>query len=527
MNDQFAGLSRRSFINRLGAIGGTGLLLAGMEAFGMGIRSVADAPPMLAGGGNGKKVVILGAGMAGLTAAYELNRAGYAVEVIEARPFAGGRSQTARAGFELTELGGETQKCGFDPGMYINHGPWRIPFHHRSTLHYAKTFGVELELFNNDNDASYTFFTKGTGPLAGKAFRKMELAADIRGYAGEFLAKAAKAGSLDGAMTAADRELFIEYLVGEAYLSKKDLSYTGTEGRGWIEAPGGGLHPGIASTPYSLQDVLHSGAWKTLHSVAGWDQQNTMFQPKGGMYMLPSGFMPSVGRFISYSTVVERIRHDAKGVDVSVVDASGARRVVHGDYCLCTIPLSVLKGIDHGMSRAKAIAMGGAAYAPVGKIGLQMKRRFWEDDHAIYGGHVFTDDGDINDLALPSTNWHGQKGVLLGYYNFFGNAAKISALSPAARTELALTFGQKVFPQYRDSFETSFSVAWHRVKYNLGGWAMWSDEARAKDYPVLLQPDGRVFLAGEHLSYIGGWQAGAIESSWSQIAALHVAASKA
>ena len=57
-------------------------------------------------------------------------------------------------------------------GGYINHGPWRIPYHHRSTLHYARTLGVPLEIFVNDNDASYLFFENGKGPLRAKAVRK-------------------------------------------------------------------------------------------------------------------------------------------------------------------------------------------------------------------------------------------------------------------------------------------------------------------------------------------------------------------
>jgi monoamine oxidase len=212
---------------------------------------------------------------------------------------------------------------------------------------------------------------------------------------------------------------------------------------------------------------------------------------------------------------------------VSVVDGKGARSTVTGDYLLCTIPLSVLKTIDNGLSPAFQQAMAGVAYAPVGKIGLQMKRRFWEEDHGIYGGHVYTDNADINSISLPSTGWQSQKGVILGYYNFMANAAKVSALDAAGRAKLAVDFGQKVFPEYADSYESSFSIAWHRVKYNLGGWAMWSDEARARDYPVLLKPDGRILLAGEHLSHIGGWQAGAIESAWAQIATLHQMAQSA
>jgi len=520
-------LTRRTFLEGLGRIGGTSLLLAGMEAFGMGIASAQTAPPPLQGGGKGKKVVILGAGVAGLTSAYELGKAGYDVTILEARSFAGGRSQTARKGFQLTELGGETQTCTFDEGNYINHGPWRIPFHHRSTLHYVKEFGVEVELFNNDNDNGYMFATQGKGPLANKPVRKMEIAADMRGNAAEILAKVVQSGSLDQQFGAGDKELFLEYLKSEGWLDGKDYKYHGTDGRGWITKPGAGLVAGTPSKPYDFTDVLHSGGWRVLSSVSDWDQQRTMFQPKGGMYMIPRGFVEKggVGEKIRYSTVVEKIRQNAKGVEISVVDDKGQKSVVKADYCICTIPLSVLKTIDNGLSPAKKAAMDGAAYAPVGKIGLQMKRRFWEEDHWIYGGHVFTDDMDIGSISLPSTNWLGQKGVLLGYYQFFANAAKVSAMTHVERTNFALDFGQKVFPAYRDSFESSFSVAWHRVKYNLGGWAMWSDEARARDYPILLQPEGRIYLAGEHLSHIGGWQAGGIESAWMQIAELHKHAS--
>ena len=82
-----------------------------------------------------------------------------------------------------------------------------------------------------------------------------------------------------------------------------------------------------------------------------------------------------------------------------------------------------------------------------------------------------------------------------------------------------------MFPQYRENVEKSFSVAWHRVQYNMGGWAEWDEEGRRTAYPVLCQPAGRIYLAGEHLSYLTGWQAGAIESAWLQIAKLHRQAS--
>ena len=515
------GLSRRRFLESLSGVGGSALLLAGMSALGFGIASAQAAPPKLSGGG-GKKVVVLGAGVAGMTSAYELSKAGYEVTVLEARSFAGGRCQTARKGFKLTELGGETQECEFDEGLYINHGPWRIPYHHQSTLHYTKEFNVPVEIFVNDNDHSYVMFDHGKGPLAGKPIRKGELAADIRGGAAEILAKSVKQGALDAQMTAEDREQFIAYLANEGYLTN-DLAYKGTEGRGFAIPPGPGVDPGPGkpSTPYAFADVLHSNAWRVLSSVSNYDQQRTMFQPVGGMDRIAKGFEGAVGHLIRYSHQVKSFKQNAKGVEIAFTDGDGKPGTLAADYCICTIPLSVLRSIDLQVSKPFKEAIGAPSYAPVGKIGLQMKRRFWEEDHHIYGGHVYFDDPDILSLSLPSTGWQGKKGVILGYYQFGGNAAKVSALSPAERQALAGRAGDKVFEGYSASIENSFSAAWHRIEHNLGGWANWSDEEREKSYPILCEPDGRLYLAGEHMSYIGGWQAGGIESAWQQIAKLH------
>jgi monoamine oxidase len=514
-------VSRRVFLEGLSSLGGSALMLAGMSALGFGIASAQAAPPVLSGGG-GKKIIVLGAGVAGMTSAHELSKAGYDVTVLEARSFAGGRCQTARKGFKLTELGGETQECDFDDGLYINHGPWRIPYHHLSTLHYTKEFNIPLEVFVNDNDHSYVMFDKGKGPLNGKPVRRGEIAADVRGGAAEILAKSIKQGSLDSKMTADDRELLLAYLVHEGYLTN-DLAYKGTDGRGYLVPPGAGVNPGPGkpSVPYPLSDVLNSKAWYTLGSVANYEQQRTMFQPVGGMDRVAKGFEGAVGHLIKYSTQVKSLKQDAKGVEIAFIGPDGKPGVIKGDYCICTIPLSVLRGIDIQASKPFKEAIGGVSYAPVGKIGLQMKRRFWEEEHQIYGGHVYFDDPDILTMSLPSTGWHSKKGVILGYYQFGTNAAKVSALSPAERQALAGRAGDKVFPGYASNIETSFSAAWHRIEHNLGGWAQWSDEERTKSYPILCEPDGRLYLAGEHLSYVTGWQAGGIESAWQQIAKLH------
>ena len=517
------GMSRRVFFERLASVGGLGLAIAGMEALGFGFASAMAEPPKLTGGSKQTRVVILGAGHAGMTSAYELEKAGYQVTVLEPRDIVGGRCQAARKGVKQTDLLGNTQVCDFDEGLYINLGPWRIPYWHRSTLHYTKLFNVPLESFVNDNDASYVFMEKAKGPLAGKPVRKGQIAADVRGYTAEIVAKAASKGNLDAAISAEDKEKFIAYLVTEGRLSSKDLKYTGTDGRGFDVLPGAGTDPGPGkpSTPFSLHDVLDSGAWQVLSSVAEYDQQRTMLQPVGGMDQIAMGFGRAAGHLVRFGTTVKKVEQSPTGVTVSYVDKAGAPGTISADYCICTIPISVAKNIDMQLAPATKAAMTKVSYAPVNKIGLQMKRRFWEEDHWIYGGHIYTDDPAISTISLPSTGWQSQKGVLLGYYSFGAPAVRLSALKPAERAAYAVSVGQKVFPQYAECFETAFSKSWHLDEHNLGAWAEWSDESRATAYPVLCQPDGRIYFAGEHLSYLGGWQAGAIESAWQQIGKLH------
>jgi monoamine oxidase len=496
-----------------------------MNAWGMGIGSKVNAPPALTGSGKGKKVVILGAGLAGMTAAYELGKLGYQVQVLEARQFAGGRCQTARKGFTLQELGGDAQACNFDTGHYINHGPWRIPLDHQSTLYYTRLFDVPLEVMVNDNDNAIVYL-EDAGPLSKQRLRPAQIKADMRGHVAELLAKSVRNHQLDQQLSNDDQQLLLDYLAHEGALSGTDLDYKGRNGRGYAVNPGAGLQPGTLSDPLGFRDLLASKVGKVYTAVQEFPMHGTMFQPVGGMDQIARAFEKRVGRHIRYGSEVQTIRQNAEQVTVTYKDTkSGKVSTISADYCLCAIPLSVLRTIDTDFSDKFKTAVKAVAYAPVGKIGLQMKRRFWEEDDQIYGGHVLTDLKGINTISLPSSNWQSKKGVVLGYYHYALDAIEVSALTPPERAEFALEAGQKIFPAYRSSFESAFSVAWHRVQYNLGGWAEWTEEGRKDAYPQLVEGEGRVLLAGEHLSYLTGWQAGAIESAWQQIEKIHKRAS--
>ncbi len=142
-------LTRRALLEQIGAVGGLGAAYMAMETMGLAVPTPAGAEnfnlPRVRG--SGRSVVILGAGIAGLVSAYELQRAGYQVTVLEARDRIGGRSWTIRGGDRVVQTGRPDQHASFDPGLYFNSGPARIPSTHRAILGYARRFGVQLETF--------------------------------------------------------------------------------------------------------------------------------------------------------------------------------------------------------------------------------------------------------------------------------------------------------------------------------------------------------------------------------------------
>jgi len=155
------------------------------------------------------------------------------------------------------------------------------------------------------------------------------------------------------------------------------------------------------------------------------------------------------------------------------------------------------------------------------KVGLQFKRRFWEQDEQIYGGITYTD-LPITNISYPSTGYFGGgKAVLLGAYLFGPNATEFTALAPQDRVKKAVEYGSQIHPQYHEEFENGISVAWHRSPFTLGCFGMWSDEARARHYDNLCRIDGRIVLAGEHASYLPAWQEGAVTSALDAIDRLH------
>ena len=516
-------LTKREFLKGFASVSGISAVMAALDAWDMSIASAATAPPALSGTGDGTRVLILGAGIAGLTTAYELTERGYDCRIIEARSFAGGRCQTARNGFRLDEAGGQTQVCEFDEGQWFNTAAWRIPAHHKSLFHYCREFGIPMQTLISSNESTYLLHEDIDGPLAGRRVRRREVMMDMRGHTSELLAKLAHQGALDAELSGGDKEQLIEYLVAEGYLDPNDLAYKGTTERGWAVDFAGPLEPGQPSEALALKELLQSGLGNTFSAVSSFERPYTMLQPVGGMDRIPAAFEERVGHLITYRAEVQELRQTGQEVQVHYRDSvTGDTATATGDYCVTTIPLAVMRNIPNDLSDRCKAAIAAATQSQVGKLALQMNRRFWEEDDAIFGGSSQTDTSG-GSLIYPSHGFLGRKGIVQGYYVFGGTAESVGSMDHGQRTERGLANGEKLHPgQFRRHYDgKSISVDWQRVPYSLGGWESWSDDARREHFPVLLEPQGRVYFAGAYLSYLTGWQAGAVESAWYQVERLH------
>lgn len=497
----------------------SGATYPAMMALGL-LNSAPAHAFSLEGSGNGKKVIILGAGLAGMTCAYELNKLGYQCTVLEARERTGGRCWSIRNNSKHTENGRPTAVANFDEGLYFNAGPSRIPHHHEITLHYCRELGIPIQVYNNVNESTY-YFAEGKGPLSNKKIRNREVHNDIRGYMTEMLAKSIDHGSLDSNLTKEDGEKVIEYLMAEGGLDVDKL-YKASARRGYLESPGAGNRPGKIADPNKLADLIHSGLMDPdFYSVAEYtyELQMTMFQAVGGMDQIARALEKQVSPLLKTGAEVTNITNLPDGVKVLYKDVKGEQSIT-GDLCICTIPLPVLSNISNNFSPDVSRAIDFISYNQTGKIGLQFKRRFWEEDENIYGGITHTNN-DLTQIFYPSYDYLGKKGILIGYYNFNEKAERVGELSFADREKLALEKGRLIHPQYDKEFESSFSVSWHKTKYNMGGWATYSNSSRKEHYPALLRPDKNIYFAGEHLTYLNAWMAGAFESARSVVASLH------
>ncbi len=511
-------ITRRNLLTRLGLLGGLGVTVNAMQLLGLnGAARAAELPPLPPG--RGLHVVVLGAGITGLVAAYELEQAGYRVTLLEARDRVGGRAWTIRDGDRIEMVGEATQTAKFSDGIYMNAGPARIPSFHTGLLGYCDKFGVPLEVEVNSSRSAFIMGKDGT------KIRQRVAVNDMRGHIAELLAKALNQGSLDQAISPADKARLLPFLRMYGDLAA-DGSFKGSERSGMTAFPGAGVTFAANGTALPLEQLLANEQLPmTLFDDALY-MQATMVEPVGGMDRIHAGFDRNLRAPAIRGAEVTRIRHSAKGVDVVWRDKrSGAVRTVAADYMVCTIPFAVLKDIDADFAPATKRAIAGIRYDYSNKIAFEAPR-FWEKEQ-IYGGISFVG-GPTSLVWYPSAGLHTARGMLLACYGSGPDAAVFEKRPLPEQIEFARGVVERLHPGHGSDLVNGIVVNWHKVPYSLGPWPDFSDgKARGFEDPIdtpdfrrLLDPDGRVYFASAALSQTPGWQEGGIASARTQIAKL-------
>lgn len=518
-------MNRRTLLRLVGRAGGAAAVLTTMKAMGFLHSAATDTerPDLPVGSGDGVNVAILGAGLAGMAAAYELAKAGYECTILEARDRAGGRCWTIRGGDTIREVDSD-QPCAFEPtdDLYFNPGPARIPHHHQGVLSYCKEFGVPLQVIVNENRAC---LFQDDNAFDGQPVLNRRIVNDSRGYMAELLTKAISQRALEVEVSAEDKEKIIEMVTSFGNLDA-DMLYTGSGRAGYTTPPGAGLKSGDPYEPLNFAELLKSDFWEyKMNFGESYTQSATMLEPVGGMDKISDAFEQRVGDRITYNAEVTQIRKMGSGVRLVYTDkTSGDEAVLDADFMICTVPLSVLDTLDTDLSPdyKAAIAVGAGSYERAVKHAFQAKSRFWEDEYQIYGGISWTT-RDITQIWYPSGGLHQPTGIVIGAYIWDNEICdRVAAMSIAERLQAAVEDGEALHPGYGDKLhlDRGVSVAWGKIPYSLGGWIDWEEEARATAYRVLNEPDGPIHIAGEHMSYLTGWQEGAILSAHDTVRAI-------
>jgi monoamine oxidase len=449
----------------------------------------------------GKRVIIIGAGMAGLVAGYELARAGHDPLILEAQNRVGGRVFTLRR---------------FAPGLYAEAGAMRIPRVHDLTLGYCERFGLELRPFLMGNP-------KGLVHVAGRRLTAEQagLAPDDLGFA---VADNERGRSFSDLWADATRDM-------RAWLEADEVAgwerivreYDGYTLREFLEVKG--FSEG-AIEMYGVMNFVEADMNNAVVEEFREDFGRAfedMQEIVGGMDNLPNAFYREIPDRVRFGAEVHAIDQDADSVTVHYKTESG-RYSATGDYAIVAIPFSVLRQVEvmSPFSREKQRAIRQLNYSASTKILFQVRERIWETDDGIYGGASVTD-LPIRRLNYPTPDPTTTRGVLLASYTWSQDAARWGAMDEETRLEEALEDVSKIHPRIREVYEVGASHAWYDDRYANGAFALFEAGQQTQLQADIVRPEGRIHFAGEHCSLYHAWIQGALESGLRAAQAIHEA----
>jgi monoamine oxidase len=432
------------------------------------------------------RVIIVGGGLAGLAAGYDLDRAGYEVTILEARMRPGGRVHTLRE--------------PFSDGLYADAGAARIQDTHQFTLRYVKELGLTLDPFFPTDGSRITY-------VAGKRLvipSRGQL--DLAEIPLEFSAEERKLGYGGGLM---------KYL----FSSMKDLGDPSSAA--WpagvdlqrFEVPltdfirEQGATPAFQRMIAFGHDLAGMSALMFLRDAALGAATKQWFKIRGGNDLLPKALATRLASKIRYGSPVVHIAQDASSVTATYL-RDDVPVTIKGDHLICAMPLAVMRRVDiPSLSSAKRAAIDQVGSLPMARVFLQSRRRFWLDR----GETGWASSDDPIDVWDYTRDQQGVRGIL-GAYTSGRMAYQVTARSPIERGPFMLEMMERVHPGMREHYEGSASYSWIEDPWALGAGVEFKAGQLTKYYSQLRVAEGRLHFAGEHTSPWAGWMNGGLES---------------
>jgi monoamine oxidase len=456
-----------------------------------------------------KKVIIIGAGLAGLSAAFELSRLGHEVTLLEARLRPGGRVYTLRE--------------PFSDGMYAEAGAARIPDNHHLTLKHINLFGLTLDPFEPGNQAQVAY-------IRGRRIKITEgEEAPLTGFPLS-LSPEERNGSLAGLweryVTPVLKEMGDPVATGwpPDSLKKYDL-VTFAE---FLRRQG--ASPDAIATMempyYKPEDDTISALW-SLREARLLRAQRREYKIRGGNDLLPKAFAARLASKIRYGAQVVKIERDASGVSV-LCKQGGATNRLSADYLICAIPLTVLRRIEVSppFSPEKRRVIEEHSYESATRVFLQARGLRWRGDGL--SGFGFSDHPEaiwrptfnqsIRQMAnrqmasgQMASGQMGGRDILVSYLSG-AQARRVAAMNKDERITSTLDRFEKIFPGLHENFEGGASFCWDEDEWARGAYSILKPQEMFSLLPHVARPEGRVHFAGEHASAWPGWMQGALES---------------